>query len=96
MMATVEEWRHDVRWQIDGPLYGYDGIGDYRNLHATVIQTPHNGKRAWKVEVLEEVAGDKAEAYTYGETRPLTFKMAKEIATRFVAGRMIPKRLEWR
>lgn len=95
-MTTVEEWRHAVRWQIDGPRYSYDGVGEYRTLHATVIQTPHNGRRAWKVEVLEELAGDKAEAYTYGDTMPLTFKMAQEIAERFVAGKNIPKRLEWR
>jgi hypothetical protein len=33
---------------------------------------------------------------TYGETSPLTHKMAVEIAKRFVTGRKIPKRLEWR
>lgn len=32
----------------------------------------------------------------YGESGSLTSKMAEEIATRFVAGRKIPKRLEWR
>lgn len=95
-MTAVEEWRHAVRWRIDGPQSWIDGIGDYRNLHATIFQTPHNGKRAWKVEVLEELEGDRAEAYTYGDNLPLTFKMAKEIAARFVTGKKIPKRLEWR
>jgi hypothetical protein len=33
---------------------------------------------------------------TYGETAPLTVKMAKEIARRFVDGKKIPKRLSWR
>ena len=33
---------------------------------------------------------------TYGQTAPLTSKMALEIAQRFVAGKKIPKRLEWR
>jgi hypothetical protein len=33
---------------------------------------------------------------TYGETSPLTHKMAVEIARRFVNGWKIPKRLEWR
>lgn len=34
--------------------------------------------------------------YTYGSSGSLTPKMAQEIAERFVNGRMIPKRLEWR
>ena len=38
----------------------------------------------------------RAEAYTYGDTLPLTHKMATEIARRFVTGKKIPKRLEWR
>lgn len=95
-MTSVDEWRNAVRWKIDGPRYCYDGIGEHHLLHATVIQTPHNGRRAWVVEVLEELRGDMAEAYTYGQNMPLTFKMAQEIAERFVAGRKIPKRLEWR
>lgn len=33
---------------------------------------------------------------TYGATAPLTRKMAAEIAQRFVTGKKIPKRLEWR
>jgi hypothetical protein len=33
---------------------------------------------------------------TYGEAAPLTRKMALEIAQRFVDGKKIPKRLEWR
>jgi hypothetical protein len=32
----------------------------------------------------------------YGQTAPLTRAMALEIAQRFVDGRKIPKRLEWR
>jgi len=32
----------------------------------------------------------------YGYTAPLTRKMALEIAQRFVDGKKIPKRLEWR
>lgn len=72
----------------------YDGEGDLSFLHATVWRSPHGG---WKCEVLEESQDrSRAEAYTYGETLPLTVKMAREIATRFVAGKKIPKRLEWR
>lgn len=33
---------------------------------------------------------------TYGQRAPLTRKMALEIAQRFVDGKKIPKRLEWR
>ena len=93
---SVAEWRWDVRGRIDGKQFHYDGVGEFRALHATVFQHATNGKRYWKVEVLEEIPGDRAEAYTYGDTMPLTLKMAKEIAGRFVAGRKIPKRLEWR
>jgi len=95
-MSSVDEWRDAVRWKIDGPLWGWEGIGKHRGRHALVIQTPHNGERAWLAEVREDVHGGMPEAYTYGRNMPLTFRMAKEIATRFVAGRTIPKRLEWR
>jgi hypothetical protein len=72
----------------------YDGDGDLIRLHATIYGVPPRG---WRCEVLEESGdGSRAEAYTYGETAGLTLKMAKEIASRFVAGRKIPKRLEWR
>lgn len=71
----------------------YDGTGDMSHLHATVYRLL-NG---WRCEVLEENADrSRAEAYTYGETMPLTVKMAKEIALRFVTGKQIPKRLERR
>lgn len=78
----------------DGRGLEYDGSGDLCRLHATVYLGPQGG---WRCEVLEE-SGDcsRAEAYTYGDTMPLTLKMAKDIAVRFVAGRKIPKRLEWR
>lgn len=95
-METVVDWRRELRSRIDGWQYHLNGVGAKDFLHATVFQTPHNGRRAWKVEVLAVLQGDRAEAYTYGDTLPLTFKMAKEIAERFVAGRKIPKRLEWR
>jgi len=95
-MFSVDDWRHSVRWKIDGPRYSYDGVGEHRGLHAIIIQKPRNGKRLWRVEVMYEVTGGPAEAYTYGDNLPLTFKMAEEIAERFVAGKKIPKRLEWR
>lgn len=95
--SSVSDWRHAVRWRIDGQQLHYDGIGELSSLHATAYQVPTNeGKRAWHVEVLEEIPGDKAEAYVYGQTLPLTRKMAVEIAERFVTGKKIPKRLEWR
>lgn len=73
----------------------YDGEGDLSFLHATVWRSLLHG--GWKCEVLTEMRdGSRAEAYTYGEMAPLTYKMANEIATRFVAGRKIPTRLEWR
>jgi len=95
-MSIVEDWRHAVRWKIDGPRYGYDGVGEHSALHAMIIQKYYNGKRLWRVEVMCEVTGDQAEAYTYGDNLPLTFRMATEIAERFVTGKKIPRRLEWR
>jgi hypothetical protein len=93
----VSDWRHAVRWRIDGPQLRYDGIGELSSLHATAYQVPTNeGKRAWLVSVIEEFFGDKAVEYVYGETLPLTRKMAVEVAERFVTGKKIPKRLEWR
>jgi hypothetical protein len=72
----------------------YNGDGDLIRLHATIYCVPPRG---WRCEVLEEAADrSRAEAYTYGETAGLTLKMAQEIASRFVTGRKIPKRLEWR
>jgi hypothetical protein len=72
----------------------YNGDGDLIRLHATMYCVPPRG---WRCEVLEEAADrSRAEAYTYGETAGLTLKMAQEIASRFVTGRKIPKRLEWR
>lgn len=94
--ATVNEWRSAVRSRIDGWQYHFDGTGQHATLHATVFQVPHNGRRAWAVEVMEDVVGERAEDHTYGRTCPLTFRMAREIARRFVTGRKIPKRLEWR
>jgi hypothetical protein len=98
-MAThnVADWRHGIRFRIDGQQFHYDGQGDFSALHATVFQCADNGKRYWKCEVLEESSdGSRAEAYTFGDTLPLTHKMATEIARRFVTGKKIPKRLEWR
>jgi hypothetical protein len=96
-MTSVTVWRSEVRSRIDGWQYHFDGVGSKECLHATVFQTPCNGRREWKCEVLEESQDrSRAEAYTYGDTLPLTYKMAKEIAARFVAGKKIPKRLEWR
>lgn len=96
-MIRFGGWRSEIRSRIDGWQYHFDGAGDKDRLHATVFQTSDNGKRCWKVAVLEENE-DRTEAveYTYGETLPLTYKMAKEIAVRFICGRKIPKRLEWR
>jgi hypothetical protein len=94
---TVTDWRHAIRFRIDGQQFHYDGQGEFRALHATVFQCASDGKRYWKVEVLEESSDrSRAEAYTYGDTLPLTHKMATEIARRFVTGKKIPKRLEWR
>jgi len=95
--SSVSGWRNAVRWRIDGQQLHYDGIGELSSLHATAYQVPTNeGKRAWLVSVIEEIPDDKAVEYVYGETLPLTRKMAVEIAERFVTGKKIPKRLEWR
>lgn len=94
---TVSDWRHGIRFRIDGHQWHWDGVGDHGRLHATAFQSATGGKRYWKVEVLEEpMDGSVGDAYTYGESAPLTYKMAKEIAERFVTGKKIPKRLEWR
>ena len=94
--ANVDSWRHAVRFRIDGQQFHYDGVGEHSSSHATVFQSASNGRRHWKVEILAEIDGDRAETYTFGDFRPLTLKMAKEIAERFVTGRKIPKRLDWR
>jgi hypothetical protein len=96
-MTRFGGWRSEIRSRIDGWQYHFDGEGDNHRRHATMFQTSCNGRRYWKVSVLE-ISGDRmdAEEFTYGETTPLTYKMAREIAVRFVSGRKIPKRLEWR
>jgi hypothetical protein len=95
MSATdVEEWRRNVRFQCDGLQLHYDGLGQHSKLHATIFRRP---PKRWAVEILAEMDdGSRAEAYTFGDTLPLTKKMAREIAERFVTGKKIPKRLEWR
>lgn len=93
---AADGWIDSGRWAIDGWQCHYDGTGEHSRLHAHVFPVPCDGRRTWRVEVLEETAGERAESYTYGDTLPLTLKMAKEIAVRFVSGRKIPKRLEWR
>jgi hypothetical protein len=93
---SVQEWRSGVRGRIDGLQLQYDGIGPHRARHAIAYQTSCNGRRMWKVDVLERAEGGGFDLYTYGHDMPLTQKMAREIAERFVTGRKIPKRLEWR
>ena len=95
-VEVVQEWRRDVRWRIDGLQLWCDGTGEYRARHATAYQYSTNGRRMWKVDVLERDDGGGFDLYTYGHNLPLTRKMAEEIASRFVAGKKIPKRLEWR
>lgn len=94
--ASVSQWRFDVRGRIDGLQLHYDGIGAHQYRHATAYQTSRNGKRLWLVDVLEDTVHGDGDVYTYGQCLPLTRKMAVEIATRFVTGKTIPKRLEWR
>jgi hypothetical protein len=95
-VEAVQEWRRGVRGRIDGWQFLYDGTGEHRARHATAYQYSSNGRRMWKVDVLERCEGGGFDLYTYGHTLPLTRKMAEEIAKRFVTGKKIPKRLEWR
>jgi hypothetical protein len=94
--AAVLEWRRGARGQIDGLQLHYEGVGDNCRRYATAYQTSSNGRRLWKVDVFEREEGGGFDLGTYGHTMPLTRKMATEIATRFVQGLKIPKRLEWR
>lgn len=93
---AVSGWRHGIRFRIDGQQWHYDGIGDHSQLHATAFQYSEDGKRYWKVGIMAEIDEGVPESYTFGDNKPLTLRMAKEIATRFVTGRKIPKTLEWR
>lgn len=92
---TVREWRWDIRHRIDGLQLYYEGIGEHQFLYATAYQTPCNGRRMWLVATRDS-RDEMGIEYTYGETMPLTRKMAEEVALRFVQGKKIPKRLEWR
>lgn len=73
----------------------FDGEGDCTHLHATIYADPMRRNR-YRVECIADITGDRGEAWTYGETLPLTRKMADEIARRWCNGQKIPKRLEWR
>lgn len=93
---AVSGWRHGIRFLIDGQQWRYDGTGEHSQLHATAFQCSEGGKRYWKVEIMAEIDDGVAESYTFGDNKPLTLRMAKEIGMRFVTGKKIPKRLEWR
>jgi hypothetical protein len=77
-------WQHTLDERI------YEGADGQR---ASVYPAPHGG--GLRVCCEHVVDGDAYEC-TYGYNAPLTRKMAEEIAARFVAGKKIPKRLEWR
>jgi hypothetical protein len=80
-------------------------MGVYHEKNETIYESDDTLARAVicrfgsGLRVLCEHNPDSKSEYmyvTYGETSPLTHKMAVEIAKRFVTGRKIPKRLEWR
>jgi hypothetical protein len=96
MTIAVSDWRAHLRYKCDGLQLHYDGVGEHQYRHATAYQTSSNGRRWWLTEVLEDTIGGPAESYTYGQNQPMTSKMAREVAERFVTGRKIPKRLEGR
>lgn len=73
----------------------YDGIGDYSNLHATVYPH-HSAHDRYCVECIADISDSRGESWTYGETMPLTFRMAHEIAGLWCNGRKVPRKYEWR
>jgi hypothetical protein len=73
----------------------YDGAGDLSHLHAT-IYAHDTWLGRWLVDCVIDHTPERGESWTYGETLPLTRKMAEEIATKWVAGRKVPRHLEWR
>jgi hypothetical protein len=93
VIDSFEEHRQKTRSKIDGLQLWSNGPG----RHAIAYQTPYNdGQRRWLVDVLEKTSDGGFDLYTYGHNMPLTCKMAEEIVFRFVGGKQIPKRLEWR
>lgn len=78
----------------------YDGEGAHANLHATVsrivVARIDCDKAGFRLECLEEYPDGRAVLYTYGEIDPLGKRMAEDAAQRWVTGRKIPSRLEWR
>jgi hypothetical protein len=72
-----------------------DGLGEYAHLHARIY--PHDAWLGrWLVDCIIDHTPERGEGWTYGETMPLTRRMANAIAAKWVAGRKIPKDLEWR
>jgi hypothetical protein len=45
---------------------------------------------------VEAYPDDRAVEYTYGDIDPLGKRMAEDAAERWVTGRKIPSKLEWR
>ena len=82
-----------------GPTH-YDGEGEHANLHATIsrltVARIDRDKSGFLLQCVEEYPDGRAVEYTYGEIDPLGKRMAEDAAERWVTGRKIPSKLEWR
>ena len=78
----------------------YDGEGEHAHLHATIsrrtVSRIDRDKSGFLLQCVEEYPDDRAVEYTYGDIDPLGKRMAEDAAERWVTGRKIPSKLEWR
>jgi hypothetical protein len=83
-------------------------MGGYQTMNETICESADGRRRAVLYRAAHGQSGFRVcceenpnskfdyDVITYGDTAPLTRKMADEIADRFCNGKKIPKRLEWR
>jgi hypothetical protein len=78
----------------------YDGEGGHAHLHATVsrltVSRFDRDKSGFLLRCVEVYPDGRAVEYTYGNIDPLGKRMAESAAERWVNGRKIPNKLDWR
>ena len=78
----------------------YDGEGEHAHLHATIsrrtVSRIDRDKSGFLLQCVDEYPDARAVEYTYGDIDPLGKRMAEDAAERWVTGRKIPSKLEWR
>jgi hypothetical protein len=70
-------------------------MGANSHLHATIFPH-HSAHDRYCVECIADISDSHGESWTYGQTMPLTFRMAHEIAGLWCNGRKVPRKYEWR